>query len=316
APTSSGSWDLTPPDQITGFSTGTTGNGNIPLLWSAITAPSDFQGFHVYYKTSAAVTYSNGTLWSSTNDTALRTATTTGTDVTDLTVGDLYYFIIHVIDKAGNFSTASSEISANAAAQGRAFVETTPPAIPTDIKVESKDGKAILTWADPTASDLALIEILRGKNEIPVSGDIYVSVNKEIKTFTDKDVKVGDTVKYILRSKDINGNRSGNSGTVTVTIPEATQIVTGIQNQQIQNQLPTKEEKLTEDGIALLEKSIATMDKVLGLYNVQIKKLSINKTKNKVKIAQIKSVMRRIEKNKAKQVIKLEELKKKLKSQN
>ncbi|MFA6521740.1 MAG: hypothetical protein WCT53_05135, partial [Candidatus Gracilibacteria bacterium] len=167
----------------------------------------------------------------------------------------------------------------------------------------------------PSSSDLALIEILRGKNEIPVSGDLYASANKGVQTYTDKDteLKVGDITKYILRAKDTNGNKSGNSETVIVTIPAAsTQIVPETQNQQIQKPLTAEEKALVNDEIALIEKSIKTMDKVLGLYNMQIKKLNINKTRNKTKITQIKSVMRRIEKNKAKQVLKLNELKAKL----
>ena len=315
APTSSGSWDLTPPDQITGFSTGTTGNGNIPLLWSAITAPSDFQGFHVYYKTSAAVTYSNGTLWSSTNDTALRTATTTGTDVTDLTVGDLYYFIIHVIDKAGNFSTASSEISANAVFVpivnvngGGAPPDLLPPSPPSGQKVEYKNGKIVLTWVDPNVSDLSSITISKGNIETSMTL-IPGFTLRGVQSYTDSDVKPGDILKYIIYATDINGNRSYSTEVLAITIPEAT--ITP-NTTQVQTHLTTEEKKLVDEQVALIQKSITMIDKVLGLYNVQIKKLSINKTRNKTKIAQIKSVMRRIEKNKAKQILKLNELRAKL----
>ncbi|MFA6521741.1 MAG: hypothetical protein WCT53_05140 [Candidatus Gracilibacteria bacterium] len=306
-------WDTTAPSTVTAGTATAAGTSIIPT-WTAIT-DTHFGEYIIAYKTSAGASISNGTLWTSANDASLATATTASTTITGLVAGTTYYYVVYARDTAGNLSVASSEVSIEIPVPSGEYRETTPPGIPTGLNAAYKDGKVVLTWSDPSASDLALIEILRGKNEIPVSGDLYSSVNKGVQTYTDKDteLKAGDIVKYLLRAKDTNGNKSGNSETVIVTIPAAsTQIVPETQNQPIQKPLTTEEKKLVNDEIALLEKSITMIDKVLGLYNVQIKKLNINKTRNKTKIAQIKSVMRRIEKNKAKQNIHLQELKKKL----
>ncbi|MFA6521653.1 MAG: hypothetical protein WCT53_04695 [Candidatus Gracilibacteria bacterium] len=332
---SSGSWDLTAPDSLAGFATGSTGDGTVQLSWTAITPSSDFYSFKIYHKTSAGVTISNGTGWTpATSPNPLLNSATIGTEITGLVSGGIYYFAGYVSDIAGNVSTVSSEVSAAAAAQG-AFRESTPPGIPTEIKVESVNGKPVLTWIDPTDRDLDRIEILRGINEIPVGGDPIASRSKRIQTFTDTtyEFKDGDIVKYILRAKDSPGGNTGrNSAVVTVTIvgiierqsaqqttEQTTKQETEQEEQQVEGQtqetnlsLTDEEKNLIKEKIALIEKSIKTIDKVLGLYNIQIKKLSINKTKNKTKIAEIKSVMRRIEKNKAKQVLNLNELKAKL----
>lgn len=96
--------------------------------------------------------------------------------------------------------------------------DRTGPSAPTGVSVTDQ---GVLTWTDPTNSDLKEIEVLKGVGNDPVSGTPIAIVAKGIKTYTDTGVQVGQTVSYILRAKDTANNYSANTATVTVVIAAA-----------------------------------------------------------------------------------------------
>ena len=93
--------------------------------------------------------------------------------------------------------------------------DKTPTAAPTNFKVSDE---AVLTWTDPTATDLKEIEILKGIGSDPVNGTPIAIVAKGVKTYTDSSAVAGQTLKYIIRAKDTSNNISANSETVTITV--------------------------------------------------------------------------------------------------
>ncbi|MEK7672740.1 MAG: S-layer homology domain-containing protein [Patescibacteria group bacterium] len=80
--------------------------------------------------------------------------------------------------------------------------DTQSPEPPTNIKVKDLGETVEITWIDPADLDLSTIEVLRGKNNIPVDGRAYKSVGANSQKFIDTDVQKGETVKYMLRASD------------------------------------------------------------------------------------------------------------------
>lgn len=216
------SWDVTPPTAATGLQVQGASASNVNLSWSPAAVPADFQRFEVYYKQSTSgVTVLSDSAWTSTNDPNLTTSTTGATNVTGLNTGFNYYFTVAAVDIDGNPALSNETNVATSSSSG---ADVTPAGLPTGIVATTdKDGHIVLTWTDPTATDLKSIDILRGKNGAPVDGIAYANVLKALKTYTDLDTKVGDKVNYQLRSRDTSNNLSAPSDVVgiTVAIPAA-----------------------------------------------------------------------------------------------
>jgi hypothetical protein len=105
-------------------STPASGTGNVACSWTATsttTGSTNYDNhsvYNLYYATSSAnANSSSGTLWGSSNDSALATRTTTSTTITGLTAGTTYYFTVYAVDGNSNTSAAATVVSA-AALQG------------------------------------------------------------------------------------------------------------------------------------------------------------------------------------------------------
>ncbi|MEK7529015.1 MAG: S-layer homology domain-containing protein, partial [Patescibacteria group bacterium] len=138
--------------------------------------------------------------------------------------------------------------------------DKTPPSAPTSFALAlNAAGKVVVTWIDPTDSDLSDVMVLRGKNGIPVSGTPYASVPKGTQTFTDTDVMAGDVVKYILRGKDTANNESDNTAeiSITVTAPVAVVVETPVVEEDVpvaEEEAPAEEEAVVdEEGDAVVD---------------------------------------------------------------
>ena len=124
----------------------------------------------------------------------------------------------------GNFgSSATDEDSATTieilVATSSQSKDKTPPAVPTGLAASvNANGQVVLTWNDPSDTDLSTIQILKGISPVPISGDAFASVAKGKKTYTDATVKAGQKITYAVRSKDAAGNLSAMSSSVTLTI--------------------------------------------------------------------------------------------------
>jgi len=104
-------------------------------------------------------------------------------------------------DMAADSSGAITEVSANTS-------DNDAPEVPSNIQISSTNGQVVITWTDPSDSDLSIVEILRGLDPYPVTAAVYGAVNKGVETYTDTEVAAGDIAKYILRAKDSSGNFS------------------------------------------------------------------------------------------------------------
>jgi hypothetical protein len=111
--------------------------------------------------------------------------------------------IPYSVDQAGHLVVASSG-------------DTTAPAVPTGLTVESASPAGIaLTW-DPVAGDPSLhgYEVLRSQT----AGGPYTTLGRVTgASYTDTDVSESQTYRYVVRSVDTSFNRSGNSAEVTAT---------------------------------------------------------------------------------------------------
>ncbi len=77
------------------------------------------------------------------------------------------------------------------------------PDKPTNLVVSDVEGGGVkLTWTNPTDLDLNNVQVLRGKNNDPISGTSYATVTAPTAEFVDMDVVPGDTVKFILKAND------------------------------------------------------------------------------------------------------------------
>jgi hypothetical protein len=177
--------------------------------WTAAGSQTSFSHYAVLYDTSATITVEDS-IWDDSDEGALATAATTDATITSLSDAT-YYMAITPVDIKGNAGTLSSELEYSVGAS--ASSDRSGPVAPTSFSAEvDEDGNVVLTWTDPTDSDLNTVSILRAKGFMPISASGYKTVNAGVETYTDTDVEAGETVKYILRGDDLKGNL----GTVTV----------------------------------------------------------------------------------------------------
>lgn len=213
------SWDLTAPSAPTQLQIQGASATNINLAWQAIATTADFARYELYYRQSTSgVTVANGTAWTTTNDPLLATNSTSNTNLTGLNTGFVYYATVAAVDIAGN-PALSNEV--NVATSSTTSADTTAPATPTAVSAVANSTGVTLLWTDATDLDLSSVQVLRGKNGMPVSGATYASVAKGVRTYTDTDVKAGDTVSYQVRSVDTSNNLGTPSAIVSVTVTAA-----------------------------------------------------------------------------------------------
>lgn len=306
--TTTSTWDITTPVWVGGasglaYASQTTTTATIG--WTAIEADTTFKRYEVYYRTTTGTTYANGTAWTTAGDSALSTITTASTTITGLNSGTTYYITMYAIDASGSPSAVAAEINIQTNSSAGS-ADGTPPAAPTSVAVKSEDGKAVLTWVDPTATDLKDIVILRGKGIFPVSGDAYAVALKAVKTYTDSDVVVGDTVKYILRGRDTSNNQSANSTEVSVTIvaaAETPEVTTPpvTETPPAVEEPPAETPQLTEAQVKLQGK-IDKLDVKIGKMQTKIDALKAKKKLTKAKKKQLKAFKKLLKKYQAQKV--------------
>ena len=200
--------DITSPAEVTEF-TATAADGNALLSWTK-PADSDYAGVRI------SVTPAAGTL---TNPVIL------GKDVTNLTVSGLtigteYTFKAETFDKSLNYSEGT-EVIATVADNA----DYTPPAEVTEFAVVNKDAAALLTWKDPTDSDLFGIEVTYGTStssraiSVMEKESIFIAPGTENAVITG--LTNGTLYTFTVKAMDLSGNKStGVTKTLTPSIIE------------------------------------------------------------------------------------------------
>ncbi|MFA6306152.1 MAG: S-layer homology domain-containing protein [Candidatus Gracilibacteria bacterium] len=80
--------------------------------------------------------------------------------------------------------------------------DNTAPDMPTNIKLERQETGVLISWTEPTDLDLQRIQIFKGVNDDSISGTVLTEILKGTQQYLDKDIKIGDKVKYALKSTD------------------------------------------------------------------------------------------------------------------
>lgn len=209
--------DITPPTVPTGLNVTTSSVNSVSLAWNTATDNVGVSGYRIYrggeyLGTSSGLSYQDNTV----------------------SVGNSYIYTVSAIDAAGNESARSSGVTANTN-------DTTPPTIPTGLKVNSvTDISVSLSWIAST-------------DNVSVTGyRIYrLGVLHETVaglTFTDNSVSTGITYIYTVSAIDESGNESAQSSGVSANIKD-----TVIFNDDIPPTTPTgfKITSATEDYVSL-----------------------------------------------------------------
>jgi fibronectin type 3 domain-containing protein/endonuclease I len=177
----------------------------ITLNWTD-NSESDLAGYFVYRATVSGGPYV------ARSATAIVSSAYSDTSVSN---GTTYFYVVTSLDRAGNESPESDEVSATPA-------DTTPPASPVDLVAVSSDGKITLDWADNTEVDLDGYDVYRALS----SGGPYSPLSStQTSAAVDESVTNGTTYFYVVTARDDSSNESASSneasGTPLDTTPPA-----------------------------------------------------------------------------------------------
>lgn len=218
---------------ISNLTAAATGTNATNLSWTVSADTASFDAYEIYYRNSSGVTNSNGTLFGKINDSALDIRTTSSVNLSGLTCGVQFYFVIYGLDLQGNRTAISSE--ASVAGSGCSVVggrsDTTPPGPAGNfIASDAKTGGTIdLSWINPSDTDFSKIIIFRSEAGADVAPTLANRIAlipgspKEPKAYQDKGLVNGVRYFYKIFTEDTSGNsQSGASvptASATPTVP-------------------------------------------------------------------------------------------------
>jgi glycosidase len=94
--------------------------------------------------------------------------------------------------------------------------DTTPPDVPTDLRIDDWSASFIrLAWDG--VADAARYRVYRRTADTAYSGTPYAIVDGSVTTFTDEEVATGETYFYVVRAMDASRNESAASNEVSQT---------------------------------------------------------------------------------------------------
>ncbi|GAA3400149.1 S-layer homology domain-containing protein [Paenibacillus hodogayensis] len=188
--------DRTPPAVPDGLRA-ESGDGLIALAWTA-NAESDLAGYRIYGREEGAQE------WSIRTDAGLSVSHT----ASELTNGRAYEFAVAAYDKSGNESAKSELVRATPKA-GNPPPDVTPPAVPSELRADSGDGKVILTWEPSREDDLAGYRIYWRVSE----GTAWSESDKPGREngYTVTGLTNGTTYEFAVSAYDTSGNESAKS---------------------------------------------------------------------------------------------------------
>jgi hypothetical protein len=93
----------------------------------------------------------------------------------------------------------------------------------TGLKAADSAEGVVLTWDDSVSEAAGYVDIYRGFGSPElVNGNVYARVDRGVKTFTDKNVKTGDKMAYLVKAVGTSGTSTGAGVTYTVGSPATT----------------------------------------------------------------------------------------------
>lgn len=181
------------PDDIAAF-TATDQAGAVELTWTN-PADSDFAKVKILRKTTG---------YSAHPFDGLAVYEWTGEVYTDESVADdgtAYYYTAFTYDEVPNFSHGVGVVIAPGSG------DTTAPAPVTGLTATGGDGEVVLSWTNPTDTDLAGIKLVRNDAATPVDPTDGVLLQDSTGTgYTDTDVVNGETYYYAAFAYDTSSN--------------------------------------------------------------------------------------------------------------
>ena len=223
-----GTWDVTAEATTLGFEkTGintSTNPATDEFRWSAMAGSAAFDAYWLYYGTATITAATGSTVWGDNDDSDLTTVTTTTTDVTSgPTAGTTYFYRLGALDTYGNLSLSTELSSTNGSAGGYNDVTGPNPASGLAASVNA-DLEVVLTWVDPTDSDLDGVQVYKSED-----GNTFFwigTVDDGIQTYTDDQAEAGQTYYYRVLGVDNISNLGSVSSTVEVIAEAGTTAVT------------------------------------------------------------------------------------------
>ncbi|MEI6727146.1 MAG: hypothetical protein WCN81_13095, partial [Actinomycetes bacterium] len=191
------------PPKITGLTT-SPGDGRVTLNWTAC-ASTDFDHYEVWM----------GTAPGAEADLGLGQLTANSYIKSGLTNDDTYYFVVYAVDKDGNKSPASDEVSETPTS----MPGVNRPSTPGTFAAVAAGNTAALTWTtsiQDATSTLAGYYIYRDG-----SATAFATVDAGATSWTDT-IGWTTTHTYMIRAYNAAGRRSVRSATLSVTTSTAT----------------------------------------------------------------------------------------------
>ncbi len=195
----------------------TVGDGGVTLTWTA-SASADASGYRVYRATEPGA-LAEGEIVSG----AAPLTEPTFLDAT-AAAGSTYYYVVTVVDLAGNESVASTEAMAEVRE-----LDVTAPAAPARLSAQLDRASVDLRWAAGTEDDIAGYRVYRaaGTEQLALfSGDALVTEP----TFDDATGVLGTEYRYAVTAVDAAGNESLVSETATAARQAFDVVVDGAGN--------------------------------------------------------------------------------------
>src|SRR5579871_184485 len=176
----SASTGTTPPTTPANLTATVISASEIDLRWSASSDDVGVAGYHVFR-----------------NNTQI--ATTTSTNFADVTViaGVLYTYTVSAFDAAGNTSPQSAAVQATASLS----TDTTPPTVPTGLKVTGTTTSSVsLSWTSSTDNvAVAGYKVFRSGAQVGISAT---------NSYVDSGLPPSSTFSYTVSAYDAAGNNS------------------------------------------------------------------------------------------------------------
>jgi Bacterial Ig-like domain/Fibronectin type III domain len=134
----------------------------------------------------------------------------------DWQLGSSYTLTIEGKDLAGNALTGTNTISF----QTVAAPDTTPPAVPSNLKATAGENQFLLEWDANTETDLAGYNVFLGESADNVVSSVFVAKPGTSTTVTG--LTNGKTYFFALDAQDTSGNHSPRSSVASVTPKDVT----------------------------------------------------------------------------------------------